>query len=128
MRETVESPRRAPRRKQLATTPTAEDPALRGRAYHVRFGSVWSAALATAGALRGWHLISWDPMRGEMRAEVTSFLVKRPDEISVHVTLDEVGLTRVDLIVTPRGRRLTRGLARRRIARFLRALDRTLGR
>jgi hypothetical protein len=67
-------------------------------------------------------------MRGEIRAEVVSFIWKRPDEITVLVSLDDVGLTRVDLIVAPLGLRLGRGLARRRMTRFLRAVDRALAR
>lgn len=126
MTETLESPRREARRGRLATDAAAEDPGLRGRAYPVRFGSVWSAALSTAEALGGWRVIDRDPVHGEIRAEACGRLWKRPDEVHIRLSLDEVGLTRVDLVVTPLARRIGRRRGRRRIGRYLRALDAAL--
>lgn len=127
MAEALESPRSAPHRGRVSTGPAAEDPRLRGRAYPVRFGSVWSAAVSTAGSLRGWRVLDLDPMRGAIRAEACGRLWKRPDEVRIQLSLDEVGLTRVDLTVTPLTRRLGSGPSRRRIGRYLRALDAALG-
>lgn len=118
-----QSPRRAPRRKGVATDPTSPHPTLRGRAYPVRFGAVWATALHTVESFSGWTLVSTDGKTGEIRATVTGRFWKRPEEISVLVSLDEHGLTRIDLAATPLTRRLGRRVTLRRMARFLRVLD-----
>lgn len=74
-------------------------------------------------SLRGWSLVGTDAKGGEIRAVAIGRVWKRPDEISVLVSLDEHGLTRVDLAASPLTRRFGRGASRRRIAAFLRALD-----
>lgn len=112
-----------PRPGQVATVPAATDPRLRGRAYSVRFDSVWSAAREVGRTLRGWEVTAADARGGEIRAEVTGWPWKRPDDAVIRVWLDEVGLTRVDLTLTPQTPRLGTRVSARRIGRFLRALD-----
>lgn len=116
----------AAHRKQVATRASAEDPVLRGRAYCVRFGTVWAAALRAAGSLRGWSVVDTDSRAGEIHARAEGWAWKRPDRATIMVTLDDRGLTRVDLVVTPLGWRLGRGPSVRRVRRFYRSIDRAL--
>lgn len=117
---------RAVSRKTLSTEPSAPDPALRGRAYSIQFERVWSAALVLGRTLRGWSVSDVDQRNGQISAEVSGWLLKRPDQATIVVSLDEVGLTRVDLRMTPLTFRLGRRVSRRRIERFLTSLDSAL--
>lgn len=92
----------------------------------MRFGTVWTAALRTVESLRGWHAEGADPTAGEIRALAAGRFWKRPDGVSILLSLDDLGLTRVDLVMTPVGHRIGSGASIRRIGRFLRALDRAL--
>lgn len=121
-----ETSSRKPRPGQVATGASATDPRLQGRAYSVRFDSVWSAAREVGRTLRGWEVTAADSRGGEIRVEVTGWLWKRCDDAVIRVWLDDVGLTRVDLTLTPQTPRLGTRVSARRIGRFLRALDTAL--
>lgn len=108
------------------TRASSDHPALRGRAYPVRFGAVWSAALRVLESLRGWTVLGTDGRSGEIRATVAGRVWKRPDEVSIMVSLDEHGLTRLDVAATPLTRRIGRRVTIRRVARLLRAVDAAL--
>lgn len=112
--------------KRFVTAASSGEKRLRGRAYPIRFGTVWRAAIQVAASLNGWRVLGTDARAGEIRAEASGRVWKRPDEVSVLLSLDGMGLTRVDLVLTPRSRRLGGGPSFRRIRRFLRALDAAL--
>jgi hypothetical protein len=117
---------RALSRNTLSTDPFAPDPALRGRAYPIQFDRVWSAALVLGRDLRGWSVSDVDPRNGQISAEVHGWPLKRRDHATIVVSLDELGLTRVDLRMTPLTFRIGRRVSRRRIERFLTSLDSAL--
>lgn len=109
------------------TSPTAPDPALRGRTYAIPFDAVWNAAHALAsGRLNGLALVSADDRVGTLVAEATTRIFKRVDDVRVHVCLDENAQTRVDMWSTAREERADLGRNRRRIAAFFKALDAAL--
>jgi uncharacterized protein (DUF1499 family) len=105
------------------TRPDAADPRLRGRAYPVPFSAVWDAALATAHAMPRWTVGEPDARSGTLRAEAHTALWKFTDDVTIHISLDDNGLTRVDLRSSSRVGRADLGTNARRVARFLHALD-----
>jgi len=108
------------------TEPDSEDPRLRGRSYAVPFARVWRAALDEIAARRRWTLVDADPKSGEIVAEARTQVWKFTDDIWIRISLDENGLTRVDMASTSRVGRMDFGVNARRIVRFLQALDRRL--
>lgn len=121
-----DSPSQSPPRAKVVTDARSDDRRLRGGTYAVQFGEVWRAALIVARTLRGWEVLRTDARDGVIEAQVQSWIWKRPDRIEVRITLDEVGLTRVDLASAPLAFRLGSGLSRRRVGRFMRALEAAL--
>jgi uncharacterized protein DUF1499 len=119
---------RALTRNRACTDPDSPDARLRGRAYAVPFAEVWKAAAETAAGSRGWTVVAADTARGELRAEARTRLWRFVDDVTVRVTLDGDGLTRVDLESVSRVGGADLGANARRIARFLHALDRRLRR
>lgn len=117
---------RALTRNRAFTDPESPDPALRGRDYAVPFSTVWDAVLATVRALKRWTVVNAEARRGEVQAEARTALWKFVDDVWIRVSLDELGLTRVDVISQSRVGRADLGTNARRIARFLHALDRRL--
>jgi hypothetical protein len=116
-----------PGRARARTERRALDPELRGRTYAIPFDAVWEAALALArGGLPGWVLDEADDQVGVIRARATSRLLRQVADVRVRVGLDENAQTRVDLDSESRTRGPDLGGHRRRIAGFLRALDRRL--
>lgn len=115
-------------RNRAETRPDAPDPRLRGRTYAVSFGEVWRAALALAESQRGWTVIERDARRGWIRAEARTAFWRFTDDVEVSLSLDERGLTRVDLVSASRVGSADLGTNARRIGRFLRRLDESLGR
>lgn len=114
-------------RGEAATSPHHLDPALRGRRYAIPFQQVWTAALRLASTTRGWELVDADDQMGVLRAEVHPLLFGAISDVDVVVRLDADAQTRVDLLCRPRKQRLELGRSGRRIRRFLRGLDRTVG-
>jgi uncharacterized protein (DUF1499 family) len=121
------SVRKALTRNRAQTRPDAPDPRLRSRAYSLPFNRVWRAASEVAAALPRWSVVERDPIRGRIRAEVRSRLFGRVDDVEIAISLDPLGRTRVDLVSASRTGRADFGANARRIARFLRLLDRRLG-
>ena len=119
---------RALTRNRAWTAPDAADPRLRGRTYAVPFVQVWEAALETARGRRGWTVTEADARGGEIAAEARTVLWRFVDDVSVRVSLDGEGLTRVDVVSASRVGSADLGVNARRIARFLHALDRRLRR
>lgn len=115
-------------RPRAYTDPESEDPRLRGRSYAIPYARVWRAVLDEVAARRGWSLAEADPAKGEVLAEARTRVWKLVDDVWIRVSLDENGLTRVDLASTSRRGRSDFGTNARRIVRFLHALDRRLRR
>jgi uncharacterized protein (DUF1499 family) len=115
-------------RNRAETNPDAADPRLRGRAYAVAFGEVWRAVLALADSLPGWTVTERDARLGRIRAEARTTLWRFTDDVEVRLSLDDRGLTRVDLVSASRTGGADLGANARRIGRFLRRLDAALGR
>ncbi len=111
-----------------ATHPHHPDPRLRGRTYVIPYARVWRGVVELAsGGMRGWRLAAADEDRGVVEAEIPQPLFRTVDRVEIRVRLDENALTRVDVAsASPRGG-LPWGRHRRRIRRFLQALDRRLG-
>jgi hypothetical protein len=106
------------------TDPRSPDPRLRGRTYAIPFDRVWTAACALAGGgLPRWRLLTTDDEKGRIDAEARSLTLRLRDRVHVDVALDENGLTRVDVSVTPARRWLDLGRGRRVVGRFVRRLD-----
>ncbi|CAN5893357.1 hypothetical protein BH23GEM9_BH23GEM9_02500 [soil metagenome] len=106
-----------------ATAADAADPRLRSRTYAVPFEAVWRASLRLAGGgLRGWSTHSADDHDGVIRASASSLLGGEHD-IEIRIGLDADAQTVVDATATVRSGR-DFGRARRRLQRFLLALDR----
>jgi hypothetical protein len=104
------------------------DAALRGRTYAISFDRVWNAALDLCrGAARGWEITVADDQSGVIQAVTPKRLLGAVADVTVRVTLDENGQTRVDVESTSRDSQRDLGANRKRILRFLPALDRKLG-
>jgi hypothetical protein len=104
------------------------DPRLRGRTYAIPFDRVWTVARALAdGGMPRWKLLLVDDEKGRIDAEATTLALRLRDRVHVDIGLDENGLTRVDMSVTPARRWLDVGRGRRMVGRFVRRLDTGLG-
>lgn len=104
----------------------ADDPRLRGRAYPVPFARVWDAAVETALATPRWVMTGSDAGAGTIQAEARTLLWRFTDDVAIRISLDDKGLTRVDVRSSSRVGRADLGANARRVARFLHALDRRL--
>jgi hypothetical protein len=118
---------RAVRAKVAETAPNDPDPRLRGRTYAIPFDRVWDAARGLAsGGLRRWQLIESDDYEGVIRATSTTFAWRMVDDVEIRIGLDQDAQTRVDMRSASRKGIGDLGTNARRIARFLRALDKQL--
>ncbi|HEX8246523.1 MAG TPA: DUF1499 domain-containing protein [Longimicrobium sp.] len=110
------------------TEPDSPDRRLRGRAYPVPFTQVWEAALEVARRRARWTVTSAEPRRGEIHVEARTLLWRFTDDVTIRLSLDGDGMTRVDVVSQSRVGAADLGVNARRIARFLHALDRHLRR
>ncbi|MDH3222353.1 MAG: DUF1499 domain-containing protein [Gemmatimonadota bacterium] len=111
----------------VSTSPASEDPELCGRTYAIPFGQVWDAVVRlVAGGLKGWRMVRWDDDVGLVEAEARGLLLAMTADVSVSVTLDGNAQTRVDVQARKKGRGGDLGANRRRVRRFVRALDKQL--
>ena len=114
-------------RRRIRTDPRARDRALRGRTYAIAFDAVWQAAVALADrGLPRWRLLMADDQRGVLEAEATWALFRSVGKVQVVIGLDANGQTRVDVEATS-ANPLDLGTGRRRVRRFLLALDQKVG-
>ncbi len=112
----------------VRTRPDSPDPRLQGRTYAVPFDAVWhSSVMLAGGGLRGWSIRESDDIAGLIRAESRTLVFRFVDDVEVRITLDEDAQTRVDLSSSSRVGRADFGTNARRVGRFLKRLDRTLG-
>ena len=112
--------------KSVSTAPDARDPKLRGRTFAIPFNQVWESAREVVGGLRRWRLLEEDDYEGVLRAEATTLIRRRIDDITIRIALDEDAQTRVDMTSTRRTGYVSLGRNARRIRRFFRKLDRAL--
>jgi uncharacterized protein (DUF1499 family) len=119
---------RALTRNRAWTDPESPERRLQGRAYPVPFSQVWEAALETARTRPRWTVTEASPRRGEIAAEARTVLWRFVDDVTIRVSLDGDGMTRVDVVSQSRVGAADLGVNARRIARFLHALDRHLRR
>ena len=114
-------------RRRVRTDARARDRALRGRTYAIPFDAVWRGAVGLAdGGLRGWRLLATDDQKGVLEAEATWTLFRSVGQVRVVIGLDANGQTRVDVEATS-SNPLDLGTGRRRVRRFLLALDQKVG-
>jgi len=116
------------RRPGAVTSPNHSDSRLRGSRYAIPFAEVWNAALRVAHGTRRWVVSNEDPVAGLIVAEATTLMVRFVDHVVIRITLDEHGFTRVDASSHSRVGFMDFGTNRRRIMKFLRRVDRELGR
>jgi hypothetical protein len=109
------------------TAPDAGDPRLRGRTYAIPFNDVWEASIRLAnGGLRRWHIVHSDDHEGLIKAEATTLLRKRINDIEIRIVLDPDAQTRVDMVSESRNGAFDWGANVRRIGKFFTTLDREL--
>jgi len=116
------------RRPGAATSANHANPRLRGARYTVPFAIVWATALKIASGSRRWVITHQDPVAGQIVAEATTLIFRFVDQVVIRISLDRHGFTRVDVSSHSRIGYLDFGTNRRRIGRFLRRLDREIGR
>jgi hypothetical protein len=110
-----------------ATAPDHRDSQLRGRRYGIPFEIVWKAVVRLAdGGLSRWELVEADDQEGLIRARCRTRLLRLVDHVEVRVGLDPEAQTTVHLVSRSGMGKADLGRNRRRIRRFLRALDRAL--
>jgi hypothetical protein len=115
-------------RQVVVTSPHHSDPSLRGRRYAIPFQQVWTAALRVASSTRRWELVEANDLHGRLRIEARPLLLGGISDVEVLIRLDGDAQTRVDLLSRQREPgRLSLGAHARRIRRYLRELDRTVG-
>ncbi len=118
---------RALTRNRAETAEDLLDSRLRRRIYAIPFERVWQAALALAGRRRGWRVLEADDLEGVIRAEART-LLRFVDDVVIRVGLDANAQTRVDMSSASRVGKADLGKNARRVGKFLRTLDRELGR
>ena len=105
----------------------SQDPVLAGRTYAIPFATVWKAALGLAqGGLGGWRVGHSDDLAGVVEADVRGPILPVTTSVTISITLDENAQTRVDMSARGRLRGGDLGAHRRRVKRFVSALDRSL--
>ncbi len=97
-----------------------------GRLYTASFAAVWDAALEDIRSRGRWDLVHHDEELGLITVRCRGGFASGTSLLSVWVSLDGNGLTRVDLRAVPEGRRGP-GAGERRIRDLVQSLDRALG-
>lgn len=97
------------------------------RLYEVPFACVWDELLAYVDKRPRWRLLHKDEELGLISVACTSLVFRFMDDLTIWVTLDSNGLTRVEALSRSRRGRGDLGVNRRRIDRMLSRLDAALG-
>ncbi|CAN5849810.1 hypothetical protein BH23GEM8_BH23GEM8_20260 [soil metagenome] len=114
------------RRRGVVTDPDHSDRRLQGSAHSLPYSVIWDAALALAHRMSRWVVVSADSGKGEIVAEATSRFAGFVDDVVIRVSLDDQGLTRVDLSSHSRVGRFDFGANRRRVQKYLRRLEKSI--
>lgn len=109
------------------TSRGSPDPRLRGRTYAIAFDEVWQASVTLVdGGLTRWKLLATDDAEGAIRAAARGRFERFTSVITLRITLDLDGQTRVDALASCRAGRGDLGVNARRLHQFFTALDRQL--
>ena len=96
------------------------------RRYTAPFSDVWETVLWAVGDLREWRVLSSNSQAGVLRVETTDLFGRRPLEAELRLSLDEVGLTRLEVRMDRTRRGFLPAAAPRRVGRLLAKVDRRL--
>lgn len=107
---------------------TREEGPPAGRRYVAPFAEVWDALLAYARDRRRWRVTHADETRGVIVATCRSRVFGFVDDLTVWVSLDREGLTRVEARSRARRGHGDLGVNRRRVERLLGHLDESFDR
>lgn len=109
------------------TSPASPDPGLRGRTYAIPFEDVWQASVELVGGrIRRWEVLEADDQEGIIRGVARGRVERFTSAITVRITLDADGQTRVDAFSASRVGRADLGVNARRLRRYFRSLDERL--
>lgn len=97
-----------------------------GRLYAASFAVVWDHVLDEVRQRRRWELVHHDEDLGLVTVRCRGFLSTGEGLLTIWVSLDDNGLTRVDLRSVPESRR-DLGAGERRVREVLRRLDDAVG-
>lgn len=109
------------------TSRGSRDPRLKGRTYAISFDEVWRASVALVdGELKRWELLETDDEEGVIRGRARSRVERLTGIITIRITLDLDGQTRVDALASSPAARRDLGSNARRLHRYFTALDQRL--
>ena len=97
-----------------------------GRLYTASFAEVWDRVLDEVRARGRWELVHHDEELGLITVRCRGFMSAGASLLTVWVSLDDNGLTRLDLRSVPQTRR-DLGSGERRVRELLGRLDHALG-
>jgi hypothetical protein len=97
-----------------------------GRLYTASFAEVWDRTLDEVRGRARWVLVHQDEELGLITVRCRGFLAAGESLLTIWVSLDDNGLTRLDLRSVPQTRR-DMGAGERRVRDLLDRLDRGLG-
>ena len=109
------------------TDPWSDDPRLIGRTYAIPFEAVWRSCMSLAREHTRWRILQSDDLKGVIRVRCITKVFHQAHDLEIRIKLDEHGLTRVDLRSRSRTRRADLGVNVRRVGRFSKKLDESLG-
>lgn len=109
------------------TSRGSPDPRLRGRTYAIAFDEIWRTSVALVdGGLKRWELLETDDEEGTIRGVARDRMERFTSVITLRITLDLDGQTRVDALASSPLGRGDLGVNARRLHRYFAALDRRL--
>jgi len=123
---TTASSNRAGRPASAEPVDTRTDGGPDGRLYTASFAAVWDRLLEEVRARGRWELVHHDEELGLITVRCRGFMSAGASLLTVWVSLDDNGLTRIDLRSVPETRR-DLGAGERRIRELLSRLDQALG-
>ncbi|MFV1987973.1 MAG: DUF1499 domain-containing protein [Gemmatimonadota bacterium] len=112
-------------------SPTSADTRLEGgpegRVYTVPFARVWDELVNMVEQRRRWRMKHQDEELGIITVSCRTLLFRFVDDLTIWVTLDEDGLTRVEALSQSRVGTRDLGANARRITRLMTCLDDAVG-
>ncbi len=112
---------------RVETDPGSDDPRLIGRTYAIPYEAVWRSCIKLVRERSGWQMLQSDDLVGFIRVRCTTPVFRHEHDLEIRIRLDEHALTRVDLRSHSRTRHADLGANARRVGRFARKLDESLG-
>ena len=99
-----------------------------GGRYAASFARVWDELLAYASGRSRWRIVHADETSGILTLTCRSRVFRFVDDLTIWVSLDAEGFTRVEARSRARTGKGDFGVNRRRLVRLVAHLDRTFGR